>query len=102
MLNKVCHFVFSEGLRPLTMSLFMFGVMIGAVVLGIVSDTVGRKPTTFATLLSMIITNQFGAWTDRYVSFTGKLSPFVTIRISLLIKDLAKYTFDRPIHTINT
>ena len=47
------------------MSFFMLGVMIGAVVLGFVSDASGRKVTMFGTLFFMIVTNQMGAWADR-------------------------------------
>ena len=56
----------SAFLRPLTMSLFMAGVMVGALSLGWVSDRYGRRFTLGLTLVGMIVMGQLGAMAQRY------------------------------------
>ena len=59
--------LFRSWLKPLAMSSFMFGVMIGAVVLGWLSDLMGRKFTVFLTLFFMIVFNELGVLCYRLV-----------------------------------
>ena len=47
------------------MSLFMAGVMVGALTLGWVSDRYGRRFTLGLTLVGMIVMGQFGAMAGR-------------------------------------
>ena len=52
-------------LRPATMSSFMAGVLLGSLVLGSLSDKIGRKPTIIFTLVCMIASNGIGSFVHR-------------------------------------
>lgn len=56
-------------LRPLTMSLFMGGVMCGALIFGFVSDSYGRRFTVILTLIGMIISGHLGKYSRTFTSF---------------------------------
>ncbi|XP_059094038.1 organic cation transporter protein-like [Tigriopus californicus] len=56
-------------LRPLTMSLFMGGVMVGALLFGFVSDGHGRRFTVILTLAGMVISGQLGQYAQTFTSF---------------------------------
>ena len=61
--DLVCQ---SAWLGPLTMSVFMTGVMAGAVALGPLSDRLGRKRTMLVTFVAMLAAN---AWSGMAPTF---------------------------------
>ena len=56
-------------LAPLTMSLFMMGVMVGAVVLGPVADHMGRRKTLSLAFSCMLLFNFAGSYAPNYLSY---------------------------------
>ena len=66
--NLVCD---RAWLGPLTMSVFMLGVMVGAFVMGTLADRIGRKRTLFICLTNMLIWNTFSGLVPSYLLHVG-------------------------------
>ena len=54
---------------PMIMSMFMAGVMVGAIILGSTADKIGRRKTLSLTFTAMIIANLAGAYAERYITY---------------------------------
>ena len=54
---------------PMIMSMFMAGVMVGAIVLGSTADRIGRRKTLSLTFTTMILANLAGAYATNYVTY---------------------------------
>lgn len=54
---------------PMIMSLFMAGVMVGAIVLGSLADKIGRRKTLSLTFTTLIIANLAGAYATNYITY---------------------------------
>ena len=54
---------------PMIMSMFMAGVMAGALVLGSTADKLGRRKTLSLTFSSLLITNLAGAYAKSYIVY---------------------------------
>ena len=54
-------------LGPLTMSVFMTGVMFGAFVMGNLADKIGRKRTLFICLTNMLVLNTISGMVPSYL-----------------------------------
>ncbi|XP_067675691.1 organic cation transporter protein-like isoform X2 [Haliotis asinina] len=65
-LNMVCT---DKGLRSVANSILMAGLLCGSLVLGIISDIIGRKPTLMASVLLHIGTGVGTAFAPNYVAF---------------------------------
>ena len=58
-----------EWLGPLSMSIFMTGVMIGAVALGYMADKLGRKRTLSITFIAMVASNTVAAFAPSFRAY---------------------------------
>ncbi|XP_067674877.1 organic cation transporter protein-like [Haliotis asinina] len=65
-LNMVCN---DKGLRSLANSILMAGLLCGSLVLGVISDIIGRKPTLMVAILLHIGTGVGTAFAPNYVAF---------------------------------
>lgn len=74
-----------EYLRSLSQSIYMFGIMVGAIGSGILSDKYGRKLIMLISLFGILI---FGLAT----SFSSSIAVFIFLRWCLAVFNISAYT----------
>jgi len=80
--NLVCD---KEYLRSLSQSLYMFGIMVGSFVSGILSDKFGRKRVTVIAAFGQLI---FGV----AVSFSSSMTVFTLLRWCVAVCSISMFT----------
>jgi len=80
--NLVCN---NNYLVSLSQSIYMFGIMVGAIVSGILSDKYGRKLIMLISLFGMLI---FGIAT----SFSSSIAVFIFLRWCVAVFNISAYT----------
>jgi len=64
--NLICD---RAWMGPMVMSLYMAGIMTGSIILGPLSDKIGRRKTLAITFISLLLTNLAGAYVTTYTSY---------------------------------